>query len=246
MTPQSPLSRRQFVQIGTLAASGALLAGKAVGAEAITHSLAPLPYPANALEPHIDARTMEIHHGKHHQAYVTGLNTALAAAPDLAGKSLESLLGDLPSVDNESIRTPLRNHGGGHWNHTFFWAIMAPQGKTGKPSAELSKAIDSAFGSMDGFKKAFAEAATKRFGSGWAWLIVRDGQLKITSTPNQDNPLMKGVVPDADLGSPLLGIDVWEHAYYLHYQNRRPEYITAWWNIVNWDEVSKRFAAASA
>ena len=246
MTSRPDLNRRQFVQISTLALGGAALAGRSQAAESAGHTLAPLPYPAAALEPHIDARTMEIHHGKHHQAYVTGLNTALAAAPDLAGKSLESLLADIPSVSNEAVRTPLRNHGGGHWNHTFFWAIMAPPAKTGKPSAQLAKAIDSAFDSMDAFKKAFGEAATKRFGSGWAWLIARDGQLKITSTPNQDNPLMKGLVPDADLGTPLLGIDVWEHAYYLHYQNRRPDYITAWWNVVNWDEVSKRFAAASA
>jgi superoxide dismutase, Fe-Mn family len=238
------ISRRHFVKLAAFASGGVALSGQVVAAEATVHSLAPLPYPASALEPHIDARTMEIHHGKHHQAYVTGLNTALASAPELATKPLETLLADLPAVSKTDILTPLRNHGGGHWNHTFFWAIMAPPAAAGKPSAELAKAIDSAFGSMDGFKKTFAEAAAKRFGSGWAWLIARDGQLKITSTPNQDNPLMKGLVPDADLGTPLLGIDVWEHAYYLHYQNRRPDYVTAWWNVVNWNEVSKRFAAA--
>jgi superoxide dismutase, Fe-Mn family len=238
------ISRRRFVKIAALATGGAILPGTAPAAEAASHSLAPLPYPANALEPHIDARTMEIHHGKHHQTYVTGLNTALAGAPDLAAKPLESLLANLPSVSNADILAPLRNHGGGHWNHTFFWAIMAPPSAAGKPSADLAKAIDAAFGSMDGFRKSFADAAAKRFGSGWAWLISQNGKLKITSTPNQDNPLMKGLVPDADLGTPLLGIDVWEHAYYLHYQNRRPDYVTAWWNVVNWNEVSKRFAAA--
>ncbi len=246
MKTSSDLNRRQFVHLGTLAAGAALLGSRASAAEAAGHVLAPLPYAASALEPHIDARTMEIHHGKHHAAYVAGLNAALATAPDLAGKSLESILADLPSVAADTTRTPLRNHGGGHWNHTFFWNIMAPAADAGKPSAALSKAIDSAFGSMDAFKKSFAEAAAKRFGSGWAWLIVQDGKLKITSTANQDNPLMKGLVPDADLGTPILGLDVWEHAYYLHYQNRRPDYVTAWWNVVNWNEVSKRLAAATS
>jgi Fe-Mn family superoxide dismutase len=196
----------------------------------------------DALAPHIDAKTMEIHHGKHHAAYINNLNTALASAPDLAKLPLDKLLAGLPSISDEALRTTVRNNGGGHWNHDFFWKILTPAEKSGKPSDALAKAIDASFGSMDAFKKAFGEAATKRFGSGWAWLIVQDGKLKITSTANQDNPAMKGVVPDADLGTALLGLDVWEHAYYLNYQNRRPDYITAWWNIVNWDAVSERFA----
>jgi Fe-Mn family superoxide dismutase len=159
----------------------------------------------------------------------------------LAKKPLDQLLATLPEITDESLRATLRNNGGGHWNHDFFWKSLAPADKSGKPSAELSAAIDTAFGTMDAFKKSFGEAATKRFGSSWAWLIVKDGKLKITSTANQDNPAMKGIVPDADLGTPLLGLDVWEHAYYLHYQNRRPDYIAAWWHIVNWPVVSERF-----
>jgi Fe-Mn family superoxide dismutase len=201
-----------------------------------------LPYAFDVLEPHIDRKTMEIHHGKHHAAYVKNLNTALGTAPDVAKKPLDELLSSLPSVSDETLRTTIRNNGGGHWNHDFFWKILAPAEKSGKPSPELAAAIDAAFGSMDAFKKSFGEAAAKRFGSGWAWLIVQDGKLKITSTANQDNPSMKGLIPDAELGVPLLGLDVWEHAYYLHYQNRRPDYVTAWWNIVNWPAVSERFA----
>lgn len=236
------LNRRRFVQLGVLAAGSTLVAGRAAAAEAPAHTLADLPYALDALEPHIDARTMEIHHGKHHAAYVAGLNTALAGAPDLAKKPLESLLAGLGEVSDEALRTPLRNHGGGHWNHTFFWETLTPAAKSGKPSDALGTAIQDAFGSMDAFKTAFGEAAAKRFGSGWAWLVLADGKLKITSTPNQDNPLMKGVVPDAEMGTPLLGLDVWEHAYYLYYQNRRADYVSAWWDIVNWDAVSKRFA----
>ena len=239
------LNRRRFVQLGVLAAGSSLVGGRAAAAEASAHTLAPLPYGFDALEPHIDARTMEIHHGKHHAAYVAGLNTALAGAPELAKKPLESLLAGLGDVSDDSLRTPLRNHGGGHWNHTFFWEILTPAAKSGKPSDALGTAIQENFGSMDAFKTAFAEAAAKRFGSGWAWLVVANGKLKITSTPNQDNPLMKGLVPDADLGTPLLGLDVWEHAYYLHYQNRRADYVSAWWNVLNWEAVSKRFANAS-
>ncbi|MBC8127200.1 MAG: superoxide dismutase [Gloeobacteraceae cyanobacterium ES-bin-144] len=236
------LNRRQFVQLGTLAASAAILTTRAQAEEVkAAYTLPALPYAFAALEPHIDAKTMEIHHDKHHAAYVAGLNAALTKAPDLAKQPLDSLLASLPSVTDETLRAPLRNHGGGHWNHTFFWEILVPATKSGEPSEALASAIQSAFGSMDAFKKIFVEAATKRFGSGWAWLIVQNGKLKVTSTPNQDNPLMKGLVPDADLGTPILGLDVWEHAYYLHYQNRRPDYITAWWNIVNWREVSKRF-----
>lgn len=238
------MSRRQFVQLATVTAAGAAIFPAA--AQAAPQTLLALPYAPAALEPHIDARTMEIHHGKHHAAYVAGLNAALAKAPDLAKHPLEHILAGLPGVTDESVRTPLRNHGGGHWNHTLFWEIMAPAAQTGAPSEKLAAAINADFGSMDAFKKAFGEAATKRFGSGWAWLIVAGGKLKITSTPNQDNPLMKGIVPDADLGRPLLGLDVWEHAYYLHYQNRRPDYIAAWWNVVNWSAVSKRFTEAVA
>ena len=243
MENSSHLDRRHFVKLGTLAATAALLPTAAGAATAEPYTLPALPYAPDALEPHIDKLTMEIHHGKHHAAYIKNLNTALATAPDLAKQPLETLLATLPSVADESLRTTLRNNGGGHWNHDFFWKTLAPAEKSGKPSAELAAAIDAAFGSMDAFKKSFGEAATKRFGSGWAWLIVKDGKLKITSTANQDNPAMKGIVPDADLGTPLLGLDVWEHAYYLHYQNRRPDYITAWWNIVDWPAVSARFAA---
>jgi Fe-Mn family superoxide dismutase len=197
-------------------------------------TLPSLPYAFNALEPHIDARTMEIHHGKHHQTYVNNLNAALESHADLQGKSLEELLQSIDSLP-EAIRTAVRNNGGGHWNHTLFWEIMSANG--GSPSSELAAAIDSAFGSLDAFKEAFAKAGTGRFGSGWAWLIVDgDGKLSITSTPNQDNPLMEGKTA-------ILGLDVWEHAYYLNYQNRRPDYIKAWWNVVNWAEVSNRYAA---
>jgi Fe-Mn family superoxide dismutase len=238
------LNRRQFSQLGLVAAAATLFPGRAGAASAPAITLPPLPYPVDALEPHFDAKTMEIHHGKHHAAYIAGLTTALAGAPNLASKKLETLLAELPSVGDETLRTPLRNHGGGHWNHTFFWETLAPAAQSGEPSEALAGAIQSTFGSMDNFKKAFAEAATKRFGSGWAWLILRDGKLKVTSTPNQDNPLMKGLVPDAELGTPLLGLDVWEHAYYLHYQNRRADFITAWWNVVNWPQVSKRFDEA--
>ncbi|NDJ61333.1 MAG: superoxide dismutase [Chloroflexi bacterium] len=194
-----------------------------------------LAYANNALEPHIDAKTMEIHHDKHHGTYVTKLNAALEGHADLQSKSIEALLGDLNAVP-EDIRTAVRNNGGGHANHTLFWAIMTPGGST-EPTGDLATAINSAFGSFDDFKTQFAAAATGRFGSGWAWLIVDGGALAITSTPNQDTPLMDGKTP-------LLGLDVWEHAYYLNYQNRRPDYIAAWWNVVNWDEVGKNYAAA--
>lgn len=245
MNPSTDLHRRQFIQLGVLAAGATMLPQGASAAETAP-SLPQLPYPFDALEPHIDARTMEIHHDKHHAAYVAGLTAALAKAPELAAQPLEKLLAALPSVSDEAVRTALRNHGGGHWNHTFFWEILAPAAKSGEPSESLASAIQSDFGSQDAFKKAMGEAAAKRFGSGWAWLIYQNGKLKVTSTANQDNPLMKGIVPDSDLGVPLLGIDVWEHAYYLHYQNRRPDYVTAWWNVVNWAAVSKRFEQASA
>jgi Fe-Mn family superoxide dismutase len=199
------------------------------------HSLPPLPYAFDALEPHIDARTMEIHHGKHHQAYVNNLNAALEKAPEVQNKPLEELLGNLNSVP-ESIRMAVRNNGGGHWNHSFFWQIMAPKAG-GEPSGALGNAIKSTFGGFDKFKEQFSAAGVGRFGSGWAWLLLDAGKLSITSTPNQDNPLMDGKRPN----QVILGLDVWEHAYYLKYQNRRPDYITAWWNVVNWGEVGKRF-----
>jgi superoxide dismutase, Fe-Mn family len=199
-------------------------------------TLPTLPYANDALEPHIDARTMEIHHGKHHNTYVTNLNKALESAPELADKSLEELVANIDSVP-EAIRTAVRNNGGGHHNHSLFWQVIAPNAG-GAPEGELGDAINSTFGSYDAFKTQFADAATKRFGSGWAWLVVNsDGSLAITSTANQDSPLMEGKTP-------ILGLDVWEHAYYLNYQNRRPDYIAAFWNVVNWSEVASRYAAA--
>jgi Fe-Mn family superoxide dismutase len=196
-------------------------------------SLPALPYAYDALEPHIDARTMEIHHTKHHQAYVNNLNAAIEKAPELANKSLDDLMRGINSVP-EAVRTAVRNNGGGHWNHSMFWQLMGAN-KGGEPTGKLADAIKSAFGDFSKFKEQFAAAGGGRFGSGWAWLINDGGKLSITSTPNQDNPLMDGKTA-------ILGLDVWEHAYYLKYQNRRPDYITAWWNVVNWDAVSKRFA----
>ena len=198
----------------------------------MAHTLPPLPYATNALEPHIDAQTMEIHHGKHHNAYVTNLNAALEKAPELADKSLEDLLRNLNSVP-EAVRTAVRNNGGGHWNHSQFWKTMGPNGGGG-PTGKLADAINAAFGDFEKFKEAFNAAGVGRFGSGWVWLVNEGGKLAITSTPNQDNPLMDGKSP------PILGNDVWEHAYYLKYQNRRPDYLKAWWNTVNWEEVGKR------
>ena len=205
------------------------------------HTLPELPYAENALEPSIDALTMNIHRTKHHNAYVTNLNKALEAHPDWQGKSVEELCRTLSSVP-ESIRTVVRNNGGGHWNHSMFWKWMAPAGSGGAPSAALTAAINSAFGSLDAFKEKFAAAGAGRFGSGWAWLCkMPDGTVAVGSTPNQDNPLMKGVCDCS--GTPILGCDVWEHAYYLHYQNRRPDYLKAWWSVVNWNEVNKCFEA---
>lgn len=246
MKTSSPLDRRNFVKLGTLAATAAFLPASARAAEATAAYILPdLPYKPDALEPHIDAQTMEIHHGKHHASYVKNLNEALDSAPTGTRQPLEKLLASLPDVADESLRTTLRNNGGGHWNHDFFWKILTPAEKSGQASDKLAEAINSTFESMDAFQKSFDEAATKRFGSGWAWLVVQNGKLKITSTPNQDNPLMRGLVADSELGTPILGLDVWEHAYYLKYQNRRPEYISAWWNVVNWAEVSERYSAAS-
>ncbi|MFN3741408.1 MAG: superoxide dismutase [Anaerolineales bacterium] len=197
------------------------------------YELPPLPYAYDALEPYIDARTMEIHHTKHHQAYITNLNGAIEKHPELATTSLDDLLRDLNAVP-EDIRTIVRNHGGGAWNHSLFWVIMSPKGG-GAPSGELAKAIEQAFGSFEAFKAEFEKAANGRFGSGWAWLVLQQGQLAVVSTANQDNPLSDGMIP-------LMGIDVWEHAYYLKYQNRRAEYVSNWWNVVNWEEVARRFA----
>jgi len=199
----------------------------------MSFTLPPLPYPTNALEPSIDAQTMEIHHGKHHAAYVNNLNAALEKAPELQNKSLDDLLKNLNAVP-ESIRTAVRNNGGGHWNHSMFWQIMSPSGG-GKPTGKLADAINSAFGDFERFKEQFNAAGGSRFGSGWAWLVSDGGKLSIVSTPNQDNPIMDGKP------APILGLDVWEHAYYLKYQNRRPDYMKAWWNVVNWPEVAKRF-----
>jgi superoxide dismutase, Fe-Mn family len=194
-----------------------------------------LPYAYDALEPHIDKETMNIHHTKHHNTYVTNLNNALEGNQELLSKSVEEIVANLDAVP-EAVRTAVRNNGGGHANHTLFWEILSPNGG-GQPTGELADAITSKFGSFDSFKEEFAKAATTRFGSGWAWLAVNNGELEGTSTPNQDNPLSEGKTP-------LLGLDVWEHAYYLNYQNRRPEYINSFWNVVNWDEVAKRYSAA--
>jgi len=199
-------------------------------------TLPPLPYPYDALEPNIDARTMEIHHDKHHAAYVNNLNAALEKAPEFQSRSLDDLLQHLDQLP-ESIRTAVRNNGGGHWNHTMFWEIMKPNGG-GAPKGKLGDAITKAFGGFDGFKTQFADAAAKRFGSGWAWLVSDNGNLSITSTPNQDTPIMEGK-------HAIMGVDVWEHAYYLKYQNRRPDYVSAWWNTLNWDEIARRYEAGA-
>ena len=205
------------------------------------HTLPALPYAHNALEPHIDARTMEIHHAKHHQAYITNLNNAIAGNAELEAKSVGELVRDLGSVP-ENIRPAVRNNGGGHVNHTFFWGIMAP-GKGGSPNGKLAEAIEEAFGSFDNFKAEFAKAGATRFGSGWAWLVVSGGKLAVCSTANQDNPIMGKAIAGCE-GTPVLGCDVWEHAYYLNYQNRRPDYITAFWNVVDWDAVAALFEKA--
>ena len=204
----------------------------------MAYTLPQLPYPNNALEPHIDARTMEIHHTKHHQAYINNVNNALKGKVDLESKSVEDLISNLNAVP-EDIRNVVRNNGGGHANHSFFWSIMGPN-KGGEPKGEIAEAITKELGGFAALKEKFAAAATSRFGSGWAWLsLTKDGKLEVSSTANQDSPLMEGKTP-------LLGVDVWEHAYYLNYQNRRPDYVAAFWNVVNWDEVNKRYLAARA
>ena len=201
----------------------------------MTYQLPKLPYGYDALEPYINVETMHIHHEKHHNAYVTNLNAAIEKHPELGSKSIEELIADIDALP-EDIRTAVRNNGGGHANHTFFWEIMAPKAG-GEPVGELKTAIDEAFGSFTDFKAKFKAAATTRFGSGWAWLVLKDGKLEIISTPNQDSPLMEGLTP-------ILGLDVWEHAYYLNYRNVRPDYVDAFWNVVNWDKVNELYLAA--
>ena len=201
----------------------------------MTYQLPKLPYGYDALEPYIDVETMHIHHEKHHNAYVTNLNAAIEKHPELGSKSIEELIADIDALP-EDIRTAVRNNGGGHANHKFFWEIMAPKAG-GEPVGELKTAIDEAFGSFTDFKAKFKAAATTRFGSGWAWLVLKDGKLEIISTPNQDSPLMEGLTP-------ILGLDVWEHAYYLNYRNVRPDYVDAFWNVVNWDKVNELYLAA--
>ena len=200
------------------------------------HELPPLDYPYDALEPHIDARTMEIHHTKHHQAYITNLNNALDGQADLQAHSVEDLLRNISQVP-EGIRTAVRNHGGGHANHSLFWKVMSPDGG-GEPSDDLAAAIDRDLAGFTAFKESLSKAAATQWASGWGWLVVSDGKLEVTARPNQDSPLMDGKTP-------ILGIDVWEHAYYLNYQNRRPDYVAAWWNVIDWSEVARRFAEAS-
>ena len=201
----------------------------------MAYELPPLPYPKEALEPHIDAQTMEIHHGKHHAAYVTNLNKAIAGKGDLEKKSIEELISNMTAIP-EDIRGVVRNNGGGHANHSLFWRIMGPNAG-GAPTGKIGDDIKSTFGSFETFKEKLEAAGTGRFGSGWAWLVVKGGKLEITSTANQDNPLMEGA-------KPVLGVDVWEHAYYLKYQNKRADYLKAWWNVVNWNEVNKIYEAA--
>jgi Fe-Mn family superoxide dismutase len=202
----------------------------------MAHTLPALPYDKAALEPHIDTTTMEIHHGRHHNAYITNLNNAIAGNAELEALSIEDLCKNINTVP-EAIRPAVRNNGGGHYNHSLFWNVMGPNAG-GAPTGALADAITAAFGSFDAFKEAFAKAGATRFGSGWAWLVVKDGKVAVSSTPNQDNPLMDGS------GTPILGCDVWEHAYYLKYQNKRPDYMAAWWNVVNWSAVADLFAKA--
>ncbi len=237
------MNRRHLLSVGGAAIAGSVFTSRNAHAEegVLGLELPKLPYAPEALEPHIDALTMTIHHDKHHQAYITKLTEALKAANIHSTDTLELVKGvrGLP----EGVQTAIRNNAGGHLNHTLFWKWMAPAGSGLKePFGKLAEAIQSSFGSLDNMKKAFNDAATKRFGSGWAWLVKKeDDKLVVTSTANQDNPLMKGIVPDSDLGTPILGLDVWEHAYYLKYQNKRADYISAWWNVVNWTEVANSF-----
>lgn len=224
----------KFTRLFSLGMSAILLPAMAAG----QFTLAPLPYAADALEPYIDKATMEIHHGRHHAAYVNNLNAQIEVFPELASLSLAEMQSRM-----SEFNTAVRNNGGGHFNHALFWQLMAPEGQRGKPGAALEAAVDGAFGSLDEMKKLFGQAALSRFGSGWVWLIVTpDKKLAITSTPNQDNPLMD--LPGIERGTPILALDVWEHAYYLKYQNKRGDYVANWWSVVKWNEVNKRFAAA--
>ncbi len=235
------MTRRQAIKTTALASAAlATLPGAIAQTNSPTptapsgpFTLPPLPYAYDALEPHIDAETMRIHHDKHHAAYIANLNKAIASSPDLGQKTVDVLLKDLNAIP-ENIRTAVRNNGGGHYNHSLFWQMMKPGGG-GEPTGGLAKAIDASFGSFSAFKDKFAEASTKVFGSGWTWLVADGDNLKIESTPNQDTPLSTGQIP-------LLGLDIWEHAYYLKHQNKRADYIAAWWNVVNWDFVSERYA----
>jgi Fe-Mn family superoxide dismutase len=231
------LNRRDLISSVGVASAAAMLASTSQTASAAEAKLPELDYAKDALEPHIDAQTMEIHHGKHHQAYINNLNKALADHPQLQSKPIEELLANLDSVP-ESIRTTVRNNGGGHLNHTLFWKMMAPNGGN-QDRGQVGKAIDSTFGGFEKFQQAFAAAAAGQFGSGWAWLVASNGKLEIMATANQDTPVSKGM-------SPLLGVDVWEHAYYLKYQNLRANYVTAWWNVVNWSFVNELFAKAKS
>jgi Fe-Mn family superoxide dismutase len=247
------MNRRAFLASSgaALLGSSPLLAGpKTPIAQGVPLGHEPLPYAFDALEPYIDAATMNVHYAKHHAGYLTNLRTALKESK-LTCANVAALISGLntpPATVTPALQEALRNHGGGHVNHTLFWRSMTPPGTGEKtPGGPLAAAIQSAFGGLDEFKKGFAEAAAKRFGSGWAWLVLRDdGKMIITSTPNQDNPLMAGFVPEAERGYPVLGLDVWEHAYYLKYQNKRTDYITAWWNVVNWAQVERRYAIVTA
>lgn len=234
--PRPSASRRGFFKVA--AVGGAVAFGRELTAAEppAAFSLPPLPYAYDALVPVIDERTMTIHHTKHHQAYIDKLNAAVASAPSLAGKTVEQLLADLASVP-ETVRTAIRNQGGGHANHALFWTLLRPARETNAPTGAVADAIRAAFGSLEAFQEKFAAAATGQFGSGWAWLVKGPAGLEVMATANQDSPLSQGKIP-------VLGLDVWEHAYYLTYQNRRPDYIKAWWRVVNWDEVAKRLAAA--
>lgn len=241
------MKRRTFLAGSSLAVGSLTFTGRssAQGSQANVLQLPELPYAPNSLEPYIDAQTMRIHHGKHHAGYTAKVNAALAELPNLKGQPIESILARLSEVGDPALQTAVRNNGGGYYNHCLFWEIMAPANETGKPTAALTKALDQHFGSMKQFQQAFVQAASSRFGSGWAWLVAREGELIVCSTPNQDCPLMKGIIGDEHAGTPILGVDVWEHAYYLKYQNRRADYLAAWWNIVNWDRVSEKFDLAS-
>lgn len=239
------MTRRRAMKTTAALGVAAMAAPKVFAADPFTPvKLAPLPYAFDALEPAIDAKTMEIHHGRHHAGYVRNFQDALEK--ERVNKPVEEILADIPSLP-ETIQTSVRNNGGGHWNHDLFWKVMAPAGNGGggAPVGPLAARLVEDFGSFGAFREKFSASAATRFGSGWAWLVVKpNGSLVVGSTPNQDNPLMRGLVPDELIGQPILGLDVWEHAYYLHYQNRRGDYISNWWNIVNWAEVSNRYQTA--